>query len=139
MIRRTAENCGQNTNMNDLPKSMTIKRTVETSGLACTMKSGSLKVLATPQMIAWMEEAACLCLDLPEDQTSVGVLMSVTHDAASPLGAEIMIKAELTEQEKRVLSFEVSAWMNDVCIGKGLHKRVIVNTEKFLSRIYPES
>lgn len=119
-------------------KTVRITRTVEPSGLACAMKSGSLKVLATPQMIAWMEEAACLCLDLPEDRTSVGILMNVSHDAPSPLGAEIEIEAVLTEDTGKILTYEVSAWMKDVCIGKGTHKRAVVKTEKFLSRIYPD-
>ena len=43
-------------------KSVTIERKVERANLASVMKSGSLDVLATPQMIAWMEEAACFML-----------------------------------------------------------------------------
>lgn len=42
-------------------KTIRIQRVVEKQNLASVMKSGSLDVLATPQMIAWMEEAACLC------------------------------------------------------------------------------
>lgn len=117
-----------------------IIRKVEENGLAKAMKSGSLKVLATPQMIAWMEEAACLEIadHLQPGQTSVGILMNCTHDAPSPLGAEIKIKAEMTSLEGRIAQFEVQAWMGYVCIGKGQHKRAIVNEQKFLSRIYPE-
>ena len=68
-------------------KTIRIQRVVEQQNLASVMKSGSLDVLATPQMIAWMEEAACLCLDLEEGKTSVGISMNVSHDMASPLGA----------------------------------------------------
>ena len=50
-------------------KTIRIQRVVEQQNLASVMKSGSLDVLATPQMIAWMEEAACLCLDLEEGKT----------------------------------------------------------------------
>ncbi len=32
---------------------------VQPENLAVTMRSGDLEVLATPQMIAWMEEASC--------------------------------------------------------------------------------
>ena len=42
-----------------MSKTVTIERIVERSHLASQMKSGSLDVLATPQMIAWMEEASC--------------------------------------------------------------------------------
>ena len=54
-------------------KTIRIQRVVEKQNLASVMKSGSLDVLATPQMIAWMEEAACLCLELEEGKTSVGI------------------------------------------------------------------
>ncbi len=49
-------------------KTIRIQRVVEKQNLASVMKSGSLDVLATPQMIAWMEEAACLCLELEEGE-----------------------------------------------------------------------
>ena len=51
-------------------KTIRIQRVVEKQNLASVMKSGSLDVLATPQMIAWMEEAACLCLELEEGKTN---------------------------------------------------------------------
>ena len=59
-------------------KTIKIERVVEKQHLASIMKSGSLDVLATPQMIAWMEEAACFCLELEEGKTSVGTV-SYTH------------------------------------------------------------
>ena len=82
-------------------KSVTIERKVERANLASVMKSGSLDVLATPQMIAWMEEAACLCLDLEDGQTSVGISMNTSHDAPSALGATISITAKMTEVQGR--------------------------------------
>lgn len=115
-----------------------IIRKVEEKGLAKVMKSGSLPVLATPQMIAWMEEAACASLQLEEGKTSVGILMNVSHDAPSPLGAEIRIRADLKEQIKNIVVFDVAAWMGDVCIGKGEHKRAIVSEAKFLAKVYPD-
>lgn len=117
-------------------KNVTIKRVVEKQHLASVMKSGSLDVLATPQMIAWMEEAACLCLDLEEGKTSVGTLMNVSHDMASPLGSVIEIHATLLEQDNRKLVFEVQAFQNDKSIGKGRHERFIVDAKKFLDKTY---
>ena len=100
------------------------------------MKSGSLDVLATPQMIAWMEEASCQVLDLEEGMTSVGTLMQVSHDKASPLGAKIRIVSTLTEQDGRKLKFHVEAFQENACIGKGEHERFIVQAEKFLKKTY---
>ena len=82
-------------------KTIRIQRVVEQQNLASVMKSGSLDVLATPQMIAWMEEAACLCLDLDQGKTSVGISMNVSHDMASPLGATITIEAKMVNVDGR--------------------------------------
>ena len=87
-------------------KTIKIERVVEKQHLASIMKSGSLDVLATPQMIAWMEEAACLCLELEEGKTSVGTLMNVSHDMASPLGAtkivNLYLKFRLSKMENQL-------------------------------------
>lgn len=53
--------------MNMMNKYVDLEHVVEESGLASTMKSGSLAVLATPQLAAWMEEAACACLGQADD------------------------------------------------------------------------
>lgn len=112
--------------------------TVAQEDLASVMKSGSLPVLATPRMIAWMEEAACLCVEAPEGLTSVGIEMNASHDAPSPLEAEIVTKARLLETKGKILSFEIESWMGEKQIGKASHKRALVNEKKFLSKIYPE-
>lgn len=119
-----------------MKQTVTLHTIVEKAHLASTMKSGSLDVLATPQMIAWMEQAACMSLELEEGQTSVGIAMNVTHDAPSPLGAEITIQATVTEQKGRIIHYEVKAYQGDTCIGKGEHTRCIVNSEKFLAKVY---
>lgn len=112
-----------------------IYRTVTEEGLAKNMKSGSLDVLATPQMIAWMEEASCLLNSCGEGMSTVGILMNATHDAPSPLGARIRIVSRLVEKKGKISTFEVSAWMGDKKIGGGTHKRADINVEKFMSRL----
>ena len=102
-------------------KTIRIQRVVEQQNLASVMKSGSLDVLATPQLIAWMEEAACLCLDLEEGKTSVGISMNVSHDMASPLGATITIEAKMINVDGRKIDYEVQAFQDGKSIGKGVH------------------
>lgn len=116
-------------------KSTTILRQVETSGLACTMKSGSLPVLATPQLVAWMEEAACACLELSEGFSSVGIDIQVQHLAPSPLGAEIEITAAISRQEKRMVYYDLQAFMDGACIGKGSHVRCIIDVSRFMAKV----
>ena len=117
-------------------KTIRIQRVVEQQNLASVMKSGSLDVLATPQMIAWMEEAACLCLDLEEGKTSVGISMNVLHDMASPLGATITIEAKMVNVDGRKIDYEVQAFQDGKSIGKGVHSRFVVDAEKFLAKTY---
>ena len=112
-------------------KTIRIQRVVEKQNLASVMKSGSLDVLATPQMIAWMEEAACLCLELEEGKTSVGISMNVSHDMASPLGATITINVD-----GRKIDYEVQAFQDGKSIGKGVHSRFVVDAQKFIDKTY---
>ena len=72
--------------------------TVSDAHTAQAMGSGDMPVLATPVMIALMENAAMLAVDqdLPEGLTNVCYGVDVTHLQTSPLGAEISATAELT-------------------------------------------
>lgn len=115
---------------------MVIEREVKKEHFASVMKSGSLDVLATPQMIAWMEEAACLCLELEEGKTSVGTCMNVSHDKASKLGDIIQITAEMIEIDGRKIKFQVIALHDGEIIGKGYHERFIVDEAKFMAKLY---
>ena len=117
-------------------KTIRIQRVVEQQNLASVMKSGSLDVLATPQMIAWMEEAACLCLELEEGKTSVGISMNVSHDMASPCGATITIEAKMVNVEGRKIDYEVQAFQDGKSIGKGVHSRFEVDEQKFIDKTY---
>ena len=110
-------------------------RTVETENLAVNVKSGSLEVLATPAMIAWMEEASCLCLDLEEGFSSVGIEINAHHYAPSPLGAQIRITSKVTEQKGKIISFYTEAWMNQTRIGWAEHKRAVIHIQKFMNRL----
>jgi len=99
--------------------------------------SGDMAVLATPAMIALMENAAMLAvaLHLPEGETTVGSMISTTHLKPSKIGATISAIAELVEVDGRKLSFKIEAYDADVLIGAGEHVRYVVNREKFLSKL----
>ena len=115
--------------------------TVSDAHTAQAMGSGDMPVLATPVMIALMENAAMLAVDqeLPEEKTTVGSHIAVTHLKPSPLGAEIFATAELTEVDGRRLTFHVVAMQlspeseDEVLIGEGTHVRYIVDRQRFLA------
>ena len=93
--------------------------TVTEDKTAKAMGSGDLPVLATPAMIALMENAALHCIadELPEGITSVGTRMEVTHDRASAVGAVITARATLLEKTERSFTFRVEAFEGEVRIG----------------------
>lgn len=104
---------------------------------AAEMGSGTLPVYATPAMIALMEKTAMLSVaaELSEDEATVGTKLEISHLAASGLGAEIKCESTLTEIDRKRLVFQVEAYAGETLIGKGLHERFIINTEKFMSKV----
>lgn len=98
--------------------------------------SGSLPVFATPFMLALMENAAAKCADkfLEEGSTTVGTLLNVSHNAATPVGMKVIACAELIGVEGRKLIFKVTASDEKGEIGEGLHERFVVYKEKFLKK-----
>ena len=70
-----------------------IKRTVQPEWTAASMKSGLLEVLATPVMIAWMEECCMDCVqpELEAANSTVGTQLNVSHEAPTPVGAEVTV------------------------------------------------
>ena len=99
--------------------------------------SGDMAVLATPAMVALMENAAMMAvaLHLNEGDTTVGSMISTSHLKPSKIGRSISAIAELTEVEGRKLTFKISAYDGDTLIGEGDHVRFVVNREKFLAKL----
>ncbi|MCD8082143.1 MAG: thioesterase family protein [Clostridiales bacterium] len=107
--------------------------TVSTANSARTVGSGSLDVFATPCMIALMEATSRKSVEpyLEEGCSTVGTLIQVTHDAATPLGMKVRCESELIEVDRRRLVFTVNAYDEKGRIGGGRHERFIVNSAKF--------
>ncbi len=104
---------------------------------ALAQGSGDMEVLATPRMVAVMENAAMrvAAAECAEGETTVGTLINVAHTRATPLCDEVRAEATLVSKEGRKLSFEVVAYDTKGEIGRGTHERFIVSREKFLSRL----
>ena len=112
------------------------KEQVTQENTALTMKSGALKVYATPAMIALMEQAAYTSVagELEEGQGTVGTLMNVSHISATPVGMEVTAKSELVKVDGRKLVFHVEAYDERGKIGEGEHERFIIDNEKFQNK-----
>ena len=72
-------------------------------------------------------------LDWPEEQ-AVGTFISVTHEAATPVGMEVTANVELIGVEGRKLIFQVVAHDEVDLISRGRHERMIVNKGQFEER-----
>mgnify|MGYP003382349015 CR=1 FL=1 len=109
---------------------------VTPANTANALGSGDVPVFATPAMIGLMEAAAIDALRdvLEAGQTTVGVYLDVQHLAATPVGMKVHAEARLMAVEGRRLTFRVSAADESEQIGVGTHQRVIVDSERFLSR-----
>lgn len=119
--------------MLNIGESFEIKETVTEERLAVSMGSGELKVLATPAVVALMENAASNLAkkDLSGGFTTVGTLINIEHISPTPLGAEVTAKAVLEETDGRFYKFSVEAYDKKGLIAKGVHTRVSVKSEKF--------
>ena len=124
---------------------------------AISAGSGDVPVLATPRLLALAEAAAMAAIapHLAPGMTSVGTSASLEHRRASPVGAEVVVEAELTEVDGRRLVFSFIARESahrpggdgegargaggagdgeDLVVGAGTVERVLVDRAAFLAR-----
>ena len=95
-------------------------------------------VFSTPSMISEMEETSRILLKeqfIPEQQwDSVGTFVEIKHLAATPVGAEVLLKAKVYSVDGRRVMFYVEASDKIEKIGEGRHERVIIDISRFRSR-----
>ena len=115
----------------------TSELTVDEAVTAVKMGSGDMPVLATPAMMALMENAAMLAVadHLPDGCTTVGGHIASSHLKPSKLGETVTATATVTRVEGKKIEFEIKAYCGDVLLGEGSHLRFIVDKEKFMSRL----
>ncbi|MEI7778183.1 MAG: thioesterase family protein [Actinomycetes bacterium] len=118
-----------------LTKSLLFTVTAEDTAIA--LGSGSLPVLATPRLVAWLEAATCAVIDelLDPGSTSVGTQIHIDHLRPTPVGKSIEVGARLIKQDGRRCEFEVSAVSADAeLVATGTIVRVTVDAIEFERR-----
>jgi fluoroacetyl-CoA thioesterase len=123
-----------------IPPGSTAEASMEVSpaDTADALGSGDLPVLATPRMVALMEQAACAAIShaLPPQATTVGTHIDVRHLAPTPVGGHVVATATVTDVAGGRVTFDVTAHQVDreppVRIGHGVHARVLVDRELFM-------
>jgi len=117
-----------------------VRAAVTEADTAEAMGSGDVPVLATPRLLALAEAAASAAVapHLAGGFTTVGTSASVEHRRASPLGAEVVVEAELTEVDGRRLVFGFIARAadtgEDVVVGAGTVERVVLDRARFIAQ-----
>lgn len=110
--------------------------TVTPEQTAKAVGSGALAVLATPVMAALMEQAAWTSIqpDLEEGQGSVGIALSLSHDAPTPVGMKVWAESEVVGVDGKKVSFSVQVYDEAGRVGSCTHERVVIDNEKFFTR-----
>lgn len=111
--------------------------TVTDAVTAVKVGSGDMPVLATPMMMALMENAAMLAVSdaLSEGCTTVGGHIESSHLKPSKVGDVVRAEAEVTKVDGKKIVFKVSAYSGDILLGEGTHLRFIVDRDKFMSKV----
>ena len=109
---------------------------VDETNIASRLGSGVVDVFATPCLIGLMEEASQTSVApyLDAGMTTVGTKLSVSHDAATPVGMKVWADSELVEIDGRRLVFDVKAYDECGLVGQGTHERFIVRLERFMEK-----
>lgn len=103
---------------------------------AASLGSGSLPVLGTPRLLAWLEAATVSAVEpmMGPGQSTVGVRVELDHLAPSPLAVHVTVQATLVEIVERRLDFDVSATNADGTLAaRGRITRAVVDRERFLA------
>lgn len=101
---------------------------------ALAMGSGSVMVLATPRVVALVEQATCAAVagHLDPGCTTVGVRVELDHLRPTPVGSAVTAEAVLEEFHGRRLTFVVSATDTKGEVAVGKVTRIVVEVERFM-------
>lgn len=114
-----------------------VEKVVTENDTAAKAASGAIEVLATPFMIAWMEEASLHLAqkELENGLTTVGTEVNIKHLKATLVGKTVKIISILKEIDRKKLVFEVEALEDGIVVGTGSHTRFIIDPVKFFEKL----
>ena len=115
----------------------TSELTVTEAVTAIQVGSGDMPVLATPMMMALMENAAMLAVraQLPKGCTTVGGHIESSHLRPSRIGDVVTAVAEVTKVDGKKIFFKVAAYCGENLLGEGTHLRFIVDRKRFQEKL----
>jgi fluoroacetyl-CoA thioesterase len=114
-----------------------VELVVADADTAIAMRSGDVPALATPRVVALVEEASreALVGCLGADQTTVSMRVQIDHLQPTGLDGRVTAEAVLDRIDGRRLSFTVHVNDRRGLVAAGRVTRVIVNTADFLHKL----
>ena len=114
-----------------------VEKLVTDNDTAAKAASGAVEVLATPFMIAWMEEASLHLAqkELEDGLTTVGTEVNIKHLKGTLVGKTVKIVSILKEIDRKKLVFDVEVLEDGVVVGTGNHTRFIIDPIKFYEKL----
>ena len=94
-------------------------------------------VLSTPWLIAHLEYASrnAIAPCLTEDERSVGTFLEVEHLAPVPEGLTVVCRGRVIQVDGPVVTFQVDAHDGFEIVARGLHRRRIIDVDRFARRV----
>lgn len=101
------------------------------------MGSGDLPVLASPRLVAFMENCCKEMVAglLEEGETTVGTFISLKHSAPSKVGATVTVETRIKQLSGNKYSFSIIAKDNEELIAIAEHTRAVVEIERFMKKV----
>lgn len=114
-----------------------VRRVVGAEMTADSYGNPGVRVLATPALIALIEEAGVVAIEpgLAPNERSVGTHLDVKHLAATPAGMEVVARATVVSVDGRRVHYAVEAHDAHDKIGEGRMERFVIDLPRFLGKV----
>ena len=102
-----------------------------------TTARGDYKVFSTPSMCL-LAERSCQELIKPylkPGQGQVGIVITIRHMAATPMGKKVRAEIEITEIDRRRVVFQVNFFDDVEQVGDVKHERFVIDLDKYTDRL----
>ena len=102
-----------------------------------TTTRGEFKVFSTPSMCQLAESAASKLVapHLKTGQGQVGLMITIKHMAATPMGKIVRAEVELTAIDRRKLTFHIGVFDDVEQLGDVVHERFVIDVDKYTERL----
>lgn len=108
----------------------------EVTEARCSSRAG-YRVFSTPSMTQLVESTAnqLAAPYLKPGQDQVGIVVSVRHLGATPMGKKVRAEAELVAIDRRKLAFKVKVYDDVEQVGEAEHERFVIDVDKYIERL----